>query len=90
MAPPAGSDSILPVRPAPPGPEDIPLRLLAHLPLFASLSDAERLLLAPKMHREAFKAGDTLVEQGTVPQALFILGSGVLAALQQHEGGAHR
>ncbi len=87
VAPPAGSDLILPVQPAPTVPEDLPLRLLQHLPLFVSLSEAERRLLAPKMHRRTFKAGDTIVEQGTVPQALFILGSGVLAALQQHEGG---
>lgn len=78
---------ILPAQPTPTAPEDIPLRLLDHLPLFVSLSEAERLLLAPKMHQRMHNAGDTLVEQGTVLQALFILGSGVLAALQQHEGG---
>jgi CRP-like cAMP-binding protein len=50
------------------------------------LSDDERRLLAPKMLRRNCKAGDIVVEQGVVTPTLFILGSGVLAALQRHGG----
>ena len=56
------------------------------MPIFASLSDAERLALAPRMKRKTYKAGDVLIEQGALPlPALLILTSGVLAALQQHD-----
>ena len=38
------------------------------------------------MKRRPFKTGDVLVDQGVVAQSLFILGFGVLAALQRHDG----
>jgi len=86
LAPPSGSAFALPPRDAPPDLSDVPKRLLQHLPIFIPLSDAERLALAPKFKRRTFKAGDVLVEQGIVAQALFILTSGVLAALQHNDG----
>ena len=85
LAPPAESAVALPLRVAPQDPHDLPRRLLERLPLFSTLSDEERLTLAPKMQRRSFKAGETLVEQGAVPAALSILTSGVLAALQRHD-----
>ena len=87
LAPPSGSPFALPPRDAPPDLTDLPKRLLQHLPAFTPLSDDERLALAPLLKRKTFKAGDVLVEQGVVAPALFILTSGVLAALQQHQGG---
>jgi small-conductance mechanosensitive channel/CRP-like cAMP-binding protein len=87
VAPPSGSAFALPPRDAPPELTDVPKRLLQHLPIFTPLSDAERLALAPMLKRRIFKAGDVLVEQGIVAQALFILTSGVLAALQHNDGG---
>lgn len=84
LAPPAESALALPLRIVPQDPQDLPRRLLERLPLFATLSENERLTLAPKMHRRSFKAGETLVEQGSLPPALLILTSGVLAALQRH------
>ena len=66
-------------------PHDLPRQLLERLPLFLTLSEKDRLALAPKMQRRSFKAGETLVEQGTMPPALLILTTGVLAALQRHE-----
>jgi small-conductance mechanosensitive channel/CRP-like cAMP-binding protein len=86
LAPPAGSAFALPPRGAQPDVTDIPARLLQHLPIFTPLSDDERLALAPRLKRKTFKAGDVLVEQGIVAPALFILTSGVLAAMQQHDG----
>jgi small-conductance mechanosensitive channel/CRP-like cAMP-binding protein len=85
LAPPSGSAFALPPRDAPPDPGDVPKRLLQHLPIFTPLSDAERLALAPMLKRKTFKAGEVLVEQGVVAPALFILTSGVLAALQHNE-----
>ena len=86
LAPPAHSASMLPPRGPRQQPADVPKRILEHLPIFLPLSDEERLLLAPKMKRRSYKAGDILAEQGVVTSALFILVSGVLAALQQHDG----
>jgi CRP-like cAMP-binding protein len=87
LAPPSGSAFALPPRGALLDVTEVPRRLLQHLPIFTPLSDDERLALAPMLKRRSFKAGDVLLEQGIVAQALFILTSGVLVALQQHNGG---
>jgi small-conductance mechanosensitive channel/CRP-like cAMP-binding protein len=82
IAPPSGSPFVLPPRPIGPGPADMPRRLLDHIPIFSPLSEPERIALAAKMTRRTYKAGDVLVKKGAVASALFILGSGVLVALQ--------
>ena len=86
LAPPSDSALILPPRGPPQEPGDVTRRLLERLPIFLPLSNDERLQLAPKMQRQTYKSGDILVEQGVVTSALFILGSGVLVALQHHDG----
>ena len=86
LAPPFGSATMLPARGPPQDPGDVPLHLLQRLPMFMPLSPEERLELAPKMKRRTYKSGDTVVEQGVVATALVILTSGVLAALQHHDG----
>ena len=87
LAPPAGS-AFTPLPHEPPHDTgDVPRRLLELLPIFAPLSDDERLALAPKMTCRTYKTGDILIAQGVVAPALFILSSGVLAELQQHETG---
>ena len=86
LAPPADSSMVLPPRGAPQDPGDAPRRLLERLPIFLPLSNEERQLLAPKMKRHTYKAGEVLVERGFVTQALYILGSGVLVAFQAHDG----
>ena len=86
LAPPADSGLTLPPRSPSHEPNDAPRRLLEHLPIFLPLSADERLLLAPKMRRRTYKAGEVVIEQGVVTSALFILGSGVLAASQDHDG----
>jgi hypothetical protein len=87
VAPPMGSSLVLPRPGARRDPADMPRQLLEHLPIFASLLDEERLTLALRMKRRTYKAGDVLVQEGTVLQALLILSSGVLAALQHHASG---
>ena len=86
LAPPPGSAYVLPPRGVR-DPAGTPQRLLDHLAIFAPLSPEERVLLAPKMKRRAYKAGDILVEQGAVASALFILSSGVLATLEDSAAG---
>jgi small-conductance mechanosensitive channel/CRP-like cAMP-binding protein len=86
LAPPANSSLHLPPQSPPREMGDVPKQLLERLPIFMPLSDDERLLLAPKMKRRTYKPGDILVQQGVVTSALFILGSGVLAAFQLHDG----
>jgi len=86
LAPPPGSSFALPTGMGRPTLADGPRRLLDHVPIFAVLSDAERIALAPKMNRRTYKAGDVLIERGAVAQALFILSSGVLVALQDDGG----
>ena len=61
----------------------MPRRLLDNLPIFAPLSEDERIALAPKMKRRTHRAGDVIVEQGSVAQALFVLTAGVLVAMQK-------
>lgn len=86
LAPPAGSALALPSRATPRDLADVPRLILDRLPLFATLSDDERLALSPKMTRRIYRAGDVLVAQGVVSPALYILYSGVLVVLQQHGG----
>jgi len=57
--------------------------LVHHLPLFASLNEEERTALAANMRRRTYRAGDILIKSGAVPEALYILVSGALVALQR-------
>jgi small-conductance mechanosensitive channel len=84
LAPPTTSPALLPPRVVPSDAANTPRRLLDRLPIFARLSEDERIQLAPKMKRRTYKSGDVLVEQGSVAQALFILSAGVLVAVQNH------
>ncbi|WP_284945053.1 mechanosensitive ion channel family protein [Acidisoma cladoniae] len=85
LAPPTGSALALPPQDRSPDIDDVPRRMLDRLSVFASLSDDERLALAPKMTRKVYKSGDVLIEQGAISPALFILYSGVLVVLKKHE-----
>jgi small-conductance mechanosensitive channel len=84
LAPPSASPQPLTPRVSRSDAADVPRRLLDHLAIFAPLSEEERISLAPKMKRRTHKAGDVLVKQGSVAQALFILSAGVLVAVQSH------
>ncbi len=82
LAAPSSSSILLPLRAARPDISDVPLLLLEHLPIFAPLSDSERVALAQGMKQRTYAAGDILVAQGSIAHALFILTSGVLSAHQ--------
>ena len=61
------------------------MRLLDAVPLFASLSEAEKEALAGTMTRKAYRKGDVLVEQGAQLDALMVIRSGVVA-VKCHQG----
>ena len=55
------------------------------MPLFACLTEEERHTLADSMTRRTWRKGETLVEQGTKVEALFVIRSGVLIVVR-HDG----
>jgi small-conductance mechanosensitive channel len=57
------------------------LRLLDAVPLFASLSEAEKEALARTMTRKAYRKGEVLVEQGAQLNALMVIRKGVVAVM---------
>ncbi|HEX4179698.1 MAG TPA: mechanosensitive ion channel family protein [Caulobacteraceae bacterium] len=61
-------------------------RLLNGVSLFATLTSEEKSELASQMHRKRYKAGQVVVANGTVLQALCIVGYGVLAASTEADG----
>jgi small-conductance mechanosensitive channel/CRP-like cAMP-binding protein len=54
-------------------------RLLELVDIFATFTPEERAAVAAKLKQQSYDEGDTLVEPGTVPQSLFIIGSGVVS-----------
>ena len=85
-APPVGNPLLATQHMAPWTHDEVARRLLDHLPVFASLSPEERTALVPRMIRDTFKTGETLLEEDIVAPALFILTAGVLVA-SKHETG---
>jgi small-conductance mechanosensitive channel/CRP-like cAMP-binding protein len=63
-----------------------PARLLAGISLFSTLTDSEKAALAAQMIRKDYKSGDVIVQNGTVVQALNIIGDGVLVATEEQNG----
>jgi small-conductance mechanosensitive channel len=57
------------------------------VPIFSTLMPSERAAIATKLKQTSYERGDTLVESGTVLQALFIVGSGVLSVTLRDNGG---
>jgi small-conductance mechanosensitive channel/CRP-like cAMP-binding protein len=68
---------------ASPAPHATALRLVGAVPLFGCLTDEEREALAGSMVRRAWRKGETLVEQDTKVDALFVIRSGVLAVVRR-------
>ncbi len=64
-------------------------RILERLPLFASLTDEHRAVLAGKMNRRTFEPGAVVIERGVVAQTLAIVLSGALALYQKRDGREH-
>jgi len=57
------------------------MRLLDAVPLFASLTEAEKEALARTMTRKAYRKGEVLVEQGAKLDALMVIRNGVVAVM---------
>jgi small-conductance mechanosensitive channel/CRP-like cAMP-binding protein len=68
---------------ASPAPHGTALRLVDAVPLFSCLTDEEREALAATMTRRAWRKGETLVEQDTKVEALFVIRTGVLAVVRR-------
>jgi small-conductance mechanosensitive channel len=61
-------------------------RLLAGISLFSTLTMQEKAALASQMQRKDYKAGEVIVELGTIMQALFVVRYGVLVGSAQENG----
>jgi small-conductance mechanosensitive channel len=66
-----------------PAPHATALRLVGAVPLFSCLTEEERQALASSMTRRAWRKGETLVEQDTKVEALFVIRTGVLAVVRR-------
>jgi small-conductance mechanosensitive channel/CRP-like cAMP-binding protein len=66
------------------------LRSLAHVELFAPLTDAERRTLAGEMHPGVFVRGEILFRQGEPADSLFVLARGRLAVYDERGGERRR
>ena len=72
-----------PAPAASPAPQTTALRLVGAVPLFSCLIDEERQALASSMTRRAWRKGETLVEQDTKVEALFVIRTGVLSVVRR-------
>jgi small-conductance mechanosensitive channel/CRP-like cAMP-binding protein len=72
-----------PTPTASPAPHTTALRLVGAVPLFSCLTDEEREALASSMTRRAWRKGETLVQQDTKVDALFVIRTGVLAVVRR-------
>ncbi|MGA2636379.1 cyclic nucleotide-binding domain-containing protein [Methylocella sp.] len=70
-------------------PQSAPERILEKLPLFASLTEEHKTVLAAKMRRRTFERGELVIERGVVAQTLAIVESGALALYQVRDAREH-
>jgi small-conductance mechanosensitive channel len=68
---------------ASPAPHATALRLVDAVPLFSCLTEEERQALATSMTRRTWRKGETLVQQDTKVEALFVIRAGVLAVVRR-------
>ena len=62
-------------------------RLLELVAIFANFTPEERATIAAKLKERSYDEGETVLELGTVPQSLFIVGSGVLSFTREEIEG---
>jgi small-conductance mechanosensitive channel/CRP-like cAMP-binding protein len=62
------------------------LRLLDAVPLFVSLTEAEKETLAATMTHKTYRKGDVLAEQGAMLNSLVVIRSGVIVVSRHDEG----
>jgi len=72
---------------APATPKGTAMRLVDAVPLFASLTEAEKQALAETMTRTTYRKGEVLVEQGAKCDSLVIIRTGVVVVSQHSEEG---
>lgn len=72
---------------APAAPRPAPLRLVEAVPLFASLSDAEKASLAESMTRKTYAKGEVLVGEGSSLDTLTLIRTGVVVVTRHGPGG---
>lgn len=72
---------------APAAPKGTALRLVDAVPLFASLTDAEKAALAETMTRKIYRKGEVLVEEGAKLDSLVVIRTGVVVVTRRGEGG---
>src|SRR5262245_3683476 len=72
---------------APATPKGTALRLVDAVPLFTSLTDAEKQALAETMTRKTYRKSDVLIEQGATCNSLVIIRTGVAVGSQHSEEG---
>jgi small-conductance mechanosensitive channel/CRP-like cAMP-binding protein len=71
----------------PAAPKATALRLVDAVPLFASMTDAEKEALAGTMTRKTYRKGEVLVEEGAKLGSLVIIRTGVLVVSRHSEEG---
>jgi small-conductance mechanosensitive channel len=59
-------------------------RVLDWVDIFNPLTADERTVMVAKLQSHSYDKGDTLLEPGSVPQSLFVVGSGVLSFSRQN------
>ncbi len=64
-------------------------RILRELPLFSCVDPEEEALLAARMKRKEYAAGDLVLDRGVVSQTLAILQEGALALYHGRDGREH-
>jgi small-conductance mechanosensitive channel/CRP-like cAMP-binding protein len=72
---------------APAAPKATALRLVDAVPLFISLTEAEKQALAETMTRKTYRKGNVLAEQGSKLNSLVVIRTGVLVVSRHSEEG---
>lgn len=62
------------------------MRFLDAIPLFATLTEDEKEVLAQAMQRRTFQKGELVTDQGSVMTSLIIVRSGILAVIRDEAG----
>lgn len=88
LAEPAGATTVFanPVAPTPLEARTTAQRLVDAVPLFVTLTEAERNALAGTLTRKTYQKGEMLVAQGTRLDVLMIIGTGVVALSREQDG----
>ncbi|MBI4528896.1 MAG: cyclic nucleotide-binding domain-containing protein [Deltaproteobacteria bacterium] len=59
---------------------------IKHIPFFSELSREDLARIVGKLEEDKFKAGQVIVRQGEVGDALYIVGAGAVEVVLEHDG----